>query len=249
MTNDDVSYGGRECEWRVGRAVDGLPVAASRRALGRSWGRSGLGLGRLPLPFCVLRVHLQPYRTLTLYNKRARLLATRPCAHWSHCSGDWPVGASRLRCAGGISGRPRVGDDGLLEIKAPQRLTKPSNAVIVQATIQLACTSRRVCDIWQFAPPITTRRSTGCDSTPTCSARSSITSRSSPPSITSGARERGLADEDAFAPDYGRAELNEVRLALEDTSRIFLVRQESCRLPIVQTCGKSRPRQHMTRQS
>jgi len=67
MTNDDVSYGGRECEWRVGRAVDGLPVAASRRALGRSWGRSGLGLGRLPLPFCVLRVHLQPYRTLTLY--------------------------------------------------------------------------------------------------------------------------------------------------------------------------------------
>jgi len=112
-----------------------------------------------------------------------------------------------------------VGRDGLLEIKAPQRLAKTGDAVILQATVQMAAAGRRFCDILQYAPPNAYLQRLHFDR----DLFGTLLVYLRPiADVLREAKEQGKDPDDTFAPDYGRAELNEVKAAIQDTRTTFL---------------------------
>jgi len=112
-----------------------------------------------------------------------------------------------------------VGRDGLLEIKAPQKLAKTGDAVILQATVQMATSGRRFCDILQYAPPDAYIQRLHFDSD---LFETLLVYLRPIAEVLREAMEQGRDPDDTFAPDYGRAELNEVKAAIADTRTIFL---------------------------
>jgi putative phage-type endonuclease len=112
-----------------------------------------------------------------------------------------------------------VGSQGLLEIKAPKRLGPLSNAVLVQVTIQLACTRRRWCDVTQYANAQLRVQRVRFDA----DLFKVIVYHLRPVAeAVADARRRGLSDEDVFAPHFDRYDLEEVKGAVAETRETAL---------------------------
>lgn len=129
---------------------------------------------------------------------------------WIHSEFDWLA----------ASPDGLVGQRGLLEIKAPKRVGKLSDAVIVQSTIQMACTERTFCDICQFSPPEAKLQRLRFDA----DLFETLVEYLRPVAVVlhEALQSDGGDEEAVFTPTYGRMELNEVKMALEDTRRLFL---------------------------
>ena len=105
----------------------------------------------------------------------------------------------------------KPGERALLEVKVPARLGKVRDAWLVQMTIQMMCTERETCYLWQYAPEGTQLNQFRLD----CDLAKILRLYLAP--VAAEAQAGASNPEEAFVPDFGPMERMEVKQAVKDS--------------------------------